>query len=350
MKQTMTALIVLFSLISLGQTPVTEELWKLYSSRDYTSVLEKTTPLLAADPGHKELNLIVGRTQTDRGNYQEAIPYLNLAVQNDANNSWIKAWALKYLGTCSFMVGKLEDAQKALQECIRINATKNATNDAYGTSLVCGFNDFFKNWQTVETDHFRFHFQHMNEAEIQKYTSLREKAYQDIHGFFKSTLPKKIDFFVWESREDALSVLKTNLGFANPLYCCVHTHYQQTVGHEMTHVISHYTASNSTKTRFINEGTAVCFDRTNRDKLQLVKQWIAANKPVDLKDCWINGTNYTEEILYPLSGLVVKELIDRFGKDKFLEFFPNQTYEHAKSVFGDKLEEVMQELEKKINS
>jgi hypothetical protein len=80
----------------------------------------------------------------------------------------------------------------------------------------------------------------------------------------------------------------------------------------------------------------------------MVKDWIAANnKQIAIKDCWTAGEKYVDEILYPLSGLFVKELIDNFGKEKFLELFKNQTYENAKLIFGNKLDTMIEELEKR---
>jgi len=350
MKQIFTSILILTSLISFGQNSTIDDLWKLYNSHDYKSVIEKAKPLLENEPNNLDLNSILGRTYTDLENYKEAIPCLDFTVKNDKNNSWQKAWALGYLGTCYYMMQKYDESEKSLNECINLNSTKNATNDAYVKSLLFGFNEFYKNWKIVETNNFRFHFQNMDDIEIEKYISLREKAFKEINVFFKSKLPKKIDFYVWESREDARRILRKNLGFANPDFCIVNTHYQQTIGHEMTHVISNYTSEITNKTRFINEGTAVCFDLSLQDRLIQVKNWMTTNnKQIDIKDYWKNGNEYAEEILYPLSGLFVKELLDNFGKEKFLEFFKSQTYENALLVFGDKLDKVIQAFENKTN-
>jgi tetratricopeptide (TPR) repeat protein len=351
MKSIFTSILILISIIAFGQNAEISDLWKLYNSGNYKSVIDKAQPLLESDLTNIDLNLIVGRSYTDLANYDIAVPYLENTVKNDIYDSWQKAWALGYLGTCYFMLQKYDDSEKSINECIKLNATKNATNNAYGMSLLFGYHEFYKNWEIVESDNFRFHFQNMNDVDIERFVSSREIAYKEINAFFKSTLPKKIDFYVWESREDAKDILRTNLGFSKPNFCIVHTHYQQTIGHEMTHVISNYTSKIKNKTRFINEGTAVCFDLSNQDKLKQVKDWIATNnKQIAIQEYWENGEKYDEEILYPLSGLFVKELIDNFGKEKFLEFFKNQTFENAKLVFGDKLDSVIIEFGNKINS
>ncbi len=323
----------------------------MYSSKKYQSVLDKAIPLLEKVSANADLNLVIGRTIADQADYKNAVPYLENTVKLDRENSWKKAWALNYLGTCYFMLEDYDDSGKALNECIRLNATRNATNDAYGKSVYFGFNEFYNNWKLLETQHFRFHFQDMNDADIEKYVALRENAFKGINEFFEGEIPKKIDFFVWQSNDDAKKILKANLGFARPEYCLVHSSYQQTIGHEMTHVISNYSREIEIKTFFINEGTAVCFDLTVQDRVTPVKKWMAENKmKVSIKECWENENYYPVEILYPLSGLFVKALIDNYGNDKFMNFFRNQTYENAKNVFGDQLDTFIQEFEDKMNS
>ena len=191
----------------------------------------------------------------------------------------------------------------------------------------------------------------MSDADIEKYLSSREVAFQNINKFFNSDIPKKIDFFVWNSRDDAKKLLRANLGFADPGFCIVHSHYQQTKGHEMTHVISNYSTAIIKKTGFINEGTSVYFDQTNQDREQMVKDWIKTNdKKITIREIWMNWNNYPAELSYPLSGLFIKELINNFGRNEFIEFFGNQTYDNAKLVFGDKLDKVIKDFENKINS
>ena len=87
------------------------------------------------------------------------------------------------------------------------------------------------------------------------------------------------------------------------------------------------------------------------ERLKKVKDWIKTNeKKIVIKDYWENGREYSEEILYPLSGLFVQELIEKYGTEKFLEFFKNQTYENAKLVYGNELDSLIKEFENKLNS
>ncbi|MEL7589281.1 MAG: tetratricopeptide repeat protein [Prolixibacteraceae bacterium] len=350
MKKVFTSILILTSLISLGQNPPIDYLWKLYNSQDLKSVIEKAKPLLENDPNNIDLNLMIGRSFTDRADFKNAIPYLELAARTDSSNSWRKAWALRYLGVCYYMLEDYDGSKKSLKECFDLKVTKNVTQDAGLKILLFGFDDFYKDWKTVESDNFRFHFQNMSESDIKSYISSREDAFQNINTFFNSQLPKKIDFFVWESKEDAMNLLRANLGFAEPASCIVHSHYQQTRGHEMTHVVSNYSTGMVAKTGLINEGTAVCFDQTNQNREQIVKDWLKANgKKIQVGEIWANWKSYPEDLTYPLSGLFVRELIDNFGREKFLQFFGNQTYENARLIFDDHLDVVIKEFENKIN-
>ena len=178
----------------------------------------------------------------------------------------------------------------------------------------------------------------------------REAAFREINKFFNSTMTRKIDFFVWNSRDDAKRLFGADLGFAKPEYSVVHSHFEQTRGHELTHVISNSSRQMGARTGLINEGTAVCFDLSVRNQEQLVQEWIGKNKqPIDLKDMWTDFRKYPAELTYPLSGIFVREMLNRFGKEKFLAFFPNQTYENAKAVFGDELDALIVKTEKQFN-
>ena len=73
------------------------------------------------------------------------------------------------------------------------------------------------------------------------------------------------------------------------------------------------------------------------------------NGQLSIKEFWKNGDSYAEEILYPVSGMFVEDLIKKFGRDKFIKFFNDQTYENAKSVFGNDLDNLIAEFENKFN-
>lgn len=333
-----------------GQSPRVQELSKLYMSGQFDQAISKADEYLLNDPKNVDYKLILGRAQADKGLYKVAVPNLEFCVQNDQANSWRKAWALGYLGTCHYMLGDDQKSKKYLKSCIELNATKNATNYAYYRMLVFGYDDYFGEWKTGETENMRFHFQNMNARDIGPYMKSRQDAYEKINKFFGSSLPKKIDFFAWDSREDASRILHRNLGFANSASCVIHSHYKQTRGHEITHVISYYT-ENITRIRpLINEGTAVCFNLSNDNKEKQVSDWLkSTGESLSIANLWSNWNKYPEKFSYPMAGLFVEEMINRYGREKFLTFFPDQSYEHARTVFGADLDVMIHEFEADYN-
>lgn len=351
MKKIFTFLLLVICTVSYGQNPALQEIFILYASGDYKQVIQKTGEFMLTDSTNLDCRNMLGRALTETGDYQSAIPHLKYAVQKDHQNSYVKAWSSGYLGPCYYMLKDFDNSVASLKASMDLNATKYATGYARYMYVLFGYDDFFKDWKTEESQNIRFHFQSMTDQEIESFMKTREKAFQQINEYFKITLPKKIDYFVWNSREDAKRILNANLGFANPGYCVIHSHYQQTKGHEMTHVISHYLTKEIKKTALINEGTAVCFDLTSEDKEKLVLDRLAANKvKIDIKELWVNFRKYPEEITYPLSGLFVKEMIDKLEKEKFLLFFADQSYENAKAMLGDELDKMIRDFEMKFNN
>lgn len=350
MKTLFTLALLAACFILEGQSPQVQELSKLYLSGQLDQAISNANEYLLSEPDNVDYKLILGRAQADKGQYNLAIPNLEFCVQNDLQNSWRKAWALGYLGTSFYNLGDEQKSENALLACIELNATKNATRYARYRMLIFGFDVYFKNWKTGETENIRFHFQNMSDKDRKLYMKSRQDAYEEINKFFRSKLPKKIDFFAWDSREEASRVLHQNLGFANSANCVIHSHYQQTRGHEIAHVISYYTENMISITSLINEGTAVCFNLSNTNKQKQVSNWLKSNKKsLSIADLWSNWNNYPEEFSYPMAGLFVEEIIKRYGREDFLLFFPDQSYENAKLVFGADLDVMIKEFETDYN-
>ncbi len=351
MKTTISLFLVIFTFFTCSvsaQNPQTEELTKLYGAMEFEKTIEKAREFIKDDPQNMDYNALLGRALVDVGQPSDAIPFLKYVAEND--NSWRQAWSAGYLGSAYFLLSDIENSKAALQKAMQINITANATKYANRNWLLFGFDSFFDNWKTSETKHIRFHFQNISDSEMELFMQSREKAFETVNSFFGSTLPKKIDLFVWHSKEDAMKILKTGSGFADPQFCVVHLNFQQTRGHELTHVISNYSGKMLKKTGLINEGTAVCFDLSDNKREEMVKTWLLTNKmEIDINDIWVNWGKYPQELTYPLSGLFVEELIKKFGKEKFLIFFGNQTYENAKTIFGVEIDILIQEFQNRFN-
>ena len=54
-------------------------------------------------------------------------------------------------------------------------------------------------------------------------------------------------------------------------------------------------------------------------------------------------------VLYPAGAALTGELIKKFGRDKFILLLADQTYENAEKIYGAALDQLISELDKKIN-
>lgn len=213
-----------------------------------------------------------------------------------------------------------------------------------------GKDEFYKNWLTVNSRHFIFHFPPNSlVTNKQQFADNHEQAYAKLNSFFNTSVPRKTDYFVWNYSQEAEKFGIGVLSFALPELCIIHVHAQQSIGHEITHIITHYMpGSTGIKTKFINEGIATYFDLNNRT----VYGGPGFRKPdekISLKEAWLNDYKYSDYVYYFLGGEVLKILNQKFGKIKLLQLIENQSYENAKKLYGKELDKVIEEVEKKVN-
>ena len=212
-----------------------------------------------------------------------------------------------------------------------------------------GRDEFYKNWITVNSMHFIFHFPPNSLiSDKQKFVDNHEQAYSKLNSFFNTRIPKKIDYFVWNYSQEAEKFGIGVLSFALPDLYIIHVHAMESIGHEMTHLITHYLpGSSGIKTKFINEGIATYFDLNNRT----IYGGPGFKKPtekISLREAWLNDYKYSDYVYYFLGAEVLKLLNQRFGKIKFIQLIKNQSYQNAKKLYGNELDKVLSEVESKI--
>jgi len=352
MKRGLFFLFFSISLLSLKGQNI-NELLDLYSKRELDKALELSTVLISNEKENGIYNQIHGRILSDLGKYKSAIPYLLKAIEIDSNKTDISVWAHGYLGQCYFVLGQYENSENSLNDCVKLNATKNSLKYANKRLFQFGFDEYFSSWKIIETEDIRFHIQFPDKVEnMDQFILLRENAFQKIKNTLGCTLPKKVDFFVWDTKEEPLEKFKIKLGLSDPINACVYSHKKQTIGHEMTHVISHYLGQNPQKTGLINEGLAVYFNMENNDKLETLKGTInkGGYNNLEVSDFWENWQNYPDEISYPLAGAFIKVLIDKYGIEKLKPLLIDQTYLNAKILLGADLDTLINDFERDIKS
>ncbi|MBK7228240.1 MAG: hypothetical protein IPH97_05115 [Ignavibacteriales bacterium] len=331
-----------------------KELRDLYYSAQFNQLVQVSAEYLESDSLNPVFNLWHGEGLVELGFFEEGKPYVQKAIENIEDNDTRKPWALNYLARIEFLSQNKLKAKQLFIDCINSNTNPKAIESSKYLLVELGLHDFYSEFEVVESEHITFHFQPNSiVSNIDEFVELRENAIQKISEFFGVKIPKKIDFIVWNSNEDAKKIGIKSLGFANPQFCVIHSRPNQTLGHEITHVITHYLANDQIKTRFINEGIAVWFDLSNNNRLEIInnqKEKDSTQAIVSIKEAWNNPTVYPEWVYYTLAGEFINRILDKWGRENLVELLKNQTYDNAVLIYGNEIDEVIFKLENEINS
>jgi len=341
-------IIIAFATLTSAQDQPNQDIADLYAAKQYQEAIDLAKERLIDQPDDRHLNIYAGRALFDMGERLEAKPYLE-AVVAPGTQDWLHAWSQFYLGaialmaeddpaTCTDLWTEVRDAQ----------LTQNVARNAANNLRFFGLSEEFETWPQYDTEHCRFLFSaNLNDKDLKEFCHVHEDAYDELTEFFGGEPPQPVRYIVWSSGEEAQEMCGIrSLGFARPELCTIHCRWEQTVGHEMTHVVSMQALQPVARTRLINEGLAVCFDLTSRDKLATAQHAIgeAGLESLDLAQWWEDGSQIDESSFYPVAGAWVKTLLDHGGRDKLLELGADQTLASARSIYGDELDGWMTEF------
>jgi len=344
MKKNIISLLLLFlTCVSFSQK---KEMSIAFKNADYKNVIKYGKQILKKDSLDLDALLGIGKSYNALNQYNKSLNYL-LKLNKNAKKDWQFSWVNIELVEAYFSTGNYRKAKEHYYKSLKYKGTKTSNKKIKKLSLLFGFDNVYKNWKTIERKNIIFHFQDVSLIKnVSHYMKSRENAFININSFFSSKLPKKIDFFVWKSNDEAKKVLGINLGITFSKYCVSHNRINQTIGHEITHNISFWIDNLIERTRFINEGIAVCFDNSNKNKLDLAKKVYHKDK-VQISKLWKDGNEYSEKELYVIAGAFVETLI-QFDKDKFLELCKNQSYGNAEIIYGKNLKNIILNFEKEL--
>jgi tetratricopeptide (TPR) repeat protein len=319
-----------------------DDLWELYKEGRFEEVITLGKALLATENETAQVNLAVGRSLVDLEKIEDAFPYLTRAVDLDPNRTWVYAWAQLYLGNTHLESGDDDRARQAWMAARDCGATRNATRNAGNNLKYFGLSEFFADWKPFGTEHFSFRFSgRLKDFDRVEFARRYENAYAEITQWFGGGPDKTIRFLLWSSQDEADEAGMPALGFSRPAQHLIHAVQGQTVGHEMTHIISFHALKPTVRTGLINEGISVHMDLTGRDQMERARALKASANPEPLKvsipAMWLDWSLAPEAFSYPVAGAFVGMLIEKGGKDKFLEFFQDQSYENAQKVYGGDL-------------
>jgi tetratricopeptide (TPR) repeat protein len=336
MRQKLTILIMLQVLPVLTiEAQTSKEIWEYYSKRDFEKTIKTGKQALREDSKNPQVNLAIGRALADSKQFKKAIPYLKKGTVKENNAGWVRAWSYGYMGVCYYATDNYKRSKESLRTCIRLKATKNSIRFAQKRMKWFQMHSLFDTWDIVEKKNIRFHFQNKNRIEdLDNFISNRETAYQVINSFFNANPYKKIDYFIWNDRAHAKRVLGRELGFSNSELCLINSANNQTRGHELTHILLDYGIKPEKKTRFINEGVAVCFDQTKRNRYKIARESLVKND-INVVDLWNNPDKYPGKYNYTVGGAFIEFLLKKRGKSKLKKLLANQTSKAASQIYDD---------------
>jgi tetratricopeptide (TPR) repeat protein len=342
------ALLLAIPVLGQQETGPADNLWPLYREGRFEEVIEQGKALLNTGTETAQIQLAVGRSLVDLDRPEEAQPYLMRAIKLDPDRTWVYAWGQVYLGFSHFKLGRLDMARAALIAGRDCQATRNATLTAQNNLRILGLDESFDDWTSFETPHFSFRFSpRLAVFDRAGYARVREEAFDSISQWCGGQPEGKVRFFVWAGPEEAALAGMPTLGFARPREMLIHSLFNQTVGHEMTHIISFHALQPAVQTGLINEGLAITLDQTGRDTMSRARAAVAAGRggtgetpflQVGLRALWEDFELLADEYTYPIAGAWVDYLLARGGKDRFVQFFTDQTLEHARQIYGPELE------------
>jgi hypothetical protein len=124
----------------------------------------------------------------------------------------------------------------------------------------------------------------------------------------------------------------------------------QTVGHEITHLAVYHGAQPTQRTGLINEGLAVYFDQSGRDRYATARAALAAagRKTVSIETLWTDWASVPPRVSYPVAGAFVHHLMERGGPAAIKQLARHQTLDRAQQIYGDDLARYMAEVERRI--
>lgn len=261
------------------------EMSNAFKNKEFEKVIELGKKILESKPNDFDVLLGIGIAYNILNEFNKAIPFLEKAKDCSEKGGQF-AWSNVELMESNFAIGNIEKANKYYKKSLEYNGTKNSTKKLKGLALLFGFDNYYESWETLETENITFHFQNGTSIiDKESFINEREEAFLNINTFFSSDLPKKIDFFVWKSNDEAIKILKKSLGFTIPKYCISHNKDNQTKGHEIAHNISFWFDNTNNRNWFISEGIGVYFDQTKSNRLKKANRVLQKQK-VDLKDSW----------------------------------------------------------------
>lgn len=328
-----------------------EELVAMYREDKLDDLIAACVVYLQKDSTDASACEMMAQAFYDLGKYDSCLFMESKALQHDKEKTLISCWAHIFIGRSYFMQGNKILATEHVRKSINKHATNRMVQYSKYLLKYLGLDDYYKDWIVVEREHIMFHFpQSIDTISIRSYIDVHEKSYALIDRVFMSRLPRKIDYYIWNDAEEGKKQLGTNLGFAHSPELIAHVTKNQSPGHELTHILSFWAwgTKRTAYNKFVNEGISVAFDCSGRNYYEDAKSSINRMFISSVANIWKSPKLYPSNILYPVSGAFIFHLSKNSSDEEFKSLVKNQTYEHAQSIYGERLDKMINEFDQMI--
>lgn len=293
---------------------------ELYENQQYNEIINIYN--INKERKISELFLYAGFVFTKLGLAEEAIECLSKVDKSQFNS--FKGKIYRYIGLSNYLLGNYDLAQSSFS----VGEESFDEESRLWNKLL-----FPSLYDIRETDSIVFRFVNNFSPFDKKIFILKNiKALKRINDFIgKNKSRKKIDIYVYKKRIDSIG---NSLSYSINGLKVIHTYVYDVSGHEIAHILFNGIYQNIAHNQFIDEGIATFFDQDQTyDKF--IKDHKNNMAKLDVIELWTNPNLRLENIKeYYFAGAFVAFLLKTYGKEKFLEFLQNQSYENAKKVFG----------------
>lgn len=357
MKKLLTIIVVLCAILPVGYSQTAQEIEILFAQKKYEQVLRSARQLLEKEPSNAFANEIIGAVYIRESRYDSSIPYYNRALALDNDSTQISGWSRVGLGRAYANTGKREQSIQQLTRALATGASPNISRNAKEILDSISYEvperkydkNYLPDWVTIQSPVLTYKFQDTtaSTAFVYKFIQLHDSAFYKLRDTFRSVPPAKPVVHVWSDPEIAKKVLHRSLGFSFSKQCFCHVSRYQTVGHELTHILSFWSwgSANTGYSKFINEGIAVCFDQGNYDKYAYARN-VVAKYHVDVLKVWKNEKDYDDDVLYPLGGAFVQYMCEHSTPEQFRQLVKQQKLDNVRVIYGAQFDTMVADFDK----
>jgi hypothetical protein len=208
----------------------------------------------------------------------------------------------------------------------------------------------YPGWKTYLSEHFVFYYAPQSSLSepgaIEHFAAGREKALGAICKYLGVRPQKKITFYAYDDRETEMKLVGRDVGFAIASKAIIHSEVDQSRGHEVAHVVTHWVNPSYLKVALFTEGLAVFLDQTGTDYLKAGRRLLDEGALPPLHQIMADtgaGTGYAG---YTPAGSFVAYLCKIHGLAKFKRLWgvtPDKLDREFQAIYGKTLAQMEQD-------